>query len=310
MEEDLDYQDIIDTFRESLSILGINIEQVEIHYRGFGSQGDGASFDFKLLTLKEVSAFLKAIRFVPPGDGNIEYIINEYFEAFDIYTSKNSFSTIYCHEKTRDININHQYKDGHTWELLIKEAERHIIDWYVEKCKEFYKQLENRFDEIQDHEKESERLDPEMAISDKIDSMIDSEMNIEKIVEMIKEANTISSSYKEEEELISKFIENFNENFKIVPKEEFGVIYNSGDAGRKVTGGFHSEKEAERFKDEWNQKQDEYIEEVLAKNPDADINCSTYLTVGKIEPIKKEYLEWFKFDYELKEVNDATNKKN
>ena len=106
--------------------------------------------------------------------------------------------------------------------------------------------------------------------------------------------------------LTSKLITDFEENFKIVPKEEFGVIYNTGGYGRIVTGGFHSEKEAERFRDEWYKKQDAYIEEILAKNPDADVECDTYLTVGKIDPIKKEYLEWFKFDHELKAQADLT----
>ena len=101
-------------------------------------------------------------------------------------------------------------------------------------------------------------------------------------------------------------VKNFNENYKIVPKEEFGVIYNSGDAGRIVTGGFHSEKEAKRFKDEWYQKQDEYIESILATNPESDVCNNTYLTVGKIEPVKKEYLEWFKFDHEIEAQRNLT----
>ena len=116
--------------------------------------------------------------------------------------------------------------------------------------------------------------------------------------------NSPTMSIVDRANLTSHLIKEFENNFKIVPKEEYGVIYNSQDAGRMVTGGFSSEKEAKRFASKWNEKQEEYIESILATNPESDISCETYLTVGKIEPVKKEYLDWWKYDHELKE-NDG-----
>lgn len=96
------------------------------------------------------------------------------------------------------------------------------------------------------------------------------------------------------------------ENYKIVPKEEWGVIYNSNDSGREVTRGFSSENEAKRFKDQWYGKQEEYIESILATNPESNVgSCEIYLTVGKISVIKNEYREWFKFDHELNKEKEC-----
>ena len=218
MEENLNYQDIINTFIEEMKNVGLELNKDEIHYRGFCSQGDGASFDFKLLNLDETVKFLNAIGFVPPGDGNLEYILNTSFEAFDIYTSKNSFATNYCHEKTRNVNINWQCKEEYNWDFLIKEVKHYVIDWYCGECIKLYKLLEERYYVILDHENESEILDQEMTISDRIDSMIDPEMNIYKVIEMIRDAKTVSFTKEGEAELIDKFAENFNNEYLIIKK--------------------------------------------------------------------------------------------
>ena len=107
--------------------------------------------------------------------------------------------------------------------------------------------------------------------------------------------------------LTSKLIEEFEDNFRIVPKEEWGVIYNSQDAGREVSGGFSSEAEAKRFASEWNKKQDEFVEEILSKNPNAEFGNCSYLTIGKVRPVKEKYRDWWKYDHELKEQSSANS---
>ena len=240
MEEDIGYQDIIDTFVEDMKKVGIELNQDEVHFRGFGSQGDGASFDFKLLNLTEVKNFLNLIGYKNELlDKSIKY-----FDTIDIYTSKNSFSTNYCHERTRNIDINWQFRSmlddvqlsvvKPFIEQMLKDIRHYVTNWYVNTCKEFYSKLEKRFYDILDHENESE----ELTISDRIDSMIDPEMNIEKVVEMVKKlhgndllvewlknsesADTVT--YKEEfanlqNNSLSKFIEDFNNKYLIIKKD-------------------------------------------------------------------------------------------
>lgn len=125
------------------------------------------------------------------------------------------------------------------------------------------------------------------------------QIEFEKILENY--ASILAIMMVDEEEGIKEFdaLKKILENYKIVPKEEWGVIYNSNDSGKYVTRGFSSENEAKRFKDEWYEKQEEYIESILTTNPESNVrSCETYLTVGKISEIKDEY-RWFKYDHEL-----------
>ena len=220
MEEDIEYQDIIDIFVEDMKKVGIELNQDEVHYRGFGAQGDGACFDFKLLNINETANFLNSIGY--KNELLDKSII--YFDTIDVYTSKNSFSTNYCHEKTRNIDINWQFKDNLNQvqlgvvkpflEQMLKDIKFYVIDWYCMNCLNLYSKLEKRFYDNLDHENESE----ELTISNRIDSMIDPEMNIEKVVLMIMDAKVVSNSKGEEAELISKFIKNFNNEYLIIKK--------------------------------------------------------------------------------------------
>ena len=57
-----------------------------------------------------------------------------------------------------------------------------------------------------------------MTISDRIDRMIDPEMNIEKVVRMIEDTKDLSYTKGESNNLIEKFIENFNKEYLIIKK--------------------------------------------------------------------------------------------
>lgn len=127
-------------------------------------------------------------------------------------------------------------------------------------------------------------------------------MNIYDIVRKIQMLiNSPTMSIVDRANFTSNFIKEFEDNFKIVPKEEWCVIFNKEDVGGKlVVGGFFNEGEAKRYKDGWYKKQEEYIESVLATNPESNISCSTYLTIGKVEELLPEDKEWFSFDNEKK----------
>ena len=152
-------------FLEELNIYGIGIDTEDIHWRCSFSQGDGLSFDIKNMTLDEVITWLKAvlmnleseevqrekdpkqnggilgIRYVQQLLENTEKlkklnVIND----FRLYTSLNHFATHYCHEKTRDINIEFTYTDqdnslDNTAEDHFELIKEYFKNWYIEWCK-------------------------------------------------------------------------------------------------------------------------------------------------------------------------------
>lgn len=156
-------------FLEELNIFGISIDTEDIHWRCSFSQGDGLSFDIKYMNLLELICWLKAVidsleseevqrEKDPKQNGGmlgISYVrdllqttekIRDMFVLtnFRLYTSLNRFATHYCHEKTRDINIDYSY-DLTPKQLDAKldtNIDKHFDDireyfknWYIEWCK-------------------------------------------------------------------------------------------------------------------------------------------------------------------------------
>lgn len=156
-------------FLEDLNIYGIGIDTEDIHWRCSFSQGDGLSFDIKNMTLDEVITWLKAVLMNleseevqrekdPKQNGGMigipyaktllqttEQIRDmSVLTNFRLFTSLNSFATHYCHEKTREINIDYSYDlSTEQWEQNLDttiakhfdEIEDYFKNWYVEWCK-------------------------------------------------------------------------------------------------------------------------------------------------------------------------------
>lgn len=156
-------------FLEELNIYGIGIDTEDIHWRCSFSQGDGLSFDIKNMTLDEVITWLKAVLMNleseevqrekdPKQNGGMlgipyaktllqttEQIRDmSVLTNFRLFTSLNSFATHYCHEKTREINIDYSYDlSTEQWEQNLDttiakhfdEIEDYFKNWYVEWCK-------------------------------------------------------------------------------------------------------------------------------------------------------------------------------
>ena len=216
----IDDEPLYEFFLIDLKKYGIEIETKDIHWLGFGNQGDGLSFDFRLTNKDDSLKFLKAIELDVVK--NIDFVVVNLFELFDIYTTKNHFANRYCHEKTRTITINYEYVMSLEPNILIKSIEEFITNWYINKCQEYYQLLEDHYNEEReedDDDVEREEWDDEITISDRIDAMVDPEMGIEKVVELINDARSLANTPEEKVTLINKFIENFNKEYMIIKKD-------------------------------------------------------------------------------------------
>lgn len=228
LNDDIDYEPLYEGFIANLKErYHIEIEQKDIQWRGFGSQGDGLSFDFHIDDF-EVTKFLEAIS--APHQDNFKKFWNvDYIFACGIETEKNTFATCYCHSQTRNIAFwfeNYQ-PDVSQYCSDIKKIKddsvkitEHIKAWYVKICDDFYNLIQNHYEEscneFPDFPDEEEL--EKMTISDRIDSMIDPEMNIEKVVGMIADAQDLSYTKGESMAMVENFIENFNKEYLIIKK--------------------------------------------------------------------------------------------
>lgn len=233
---DIDYEPIYEGFIEELkNEYKIEILENDIHWCGFGNQGDGLSFDFKV-SGNEAIVFLNKVQ--PCLYQDIIDIFNVgLIDEIEIYTEKNHFANFYCHQRTRELNLDVKFSKVEETELfksfknkIITVSENYklilsdISTWYENKCLEKYSLFEQRYyeemDGIEDEEIEVDReeWDDEITISDRIDSLIDPEMNIFKVREMFDEANDLSNTKNEASYLIDKFVENFDKDYLIIKK--------------------------------------------------------------------------------------------
>ena len=240
--DDIDYEQIYEGIIEELkNEYKIEIIEKDIHWRGFGNQGDGLSFDFKV-SGNEAIIFLNKVK--PYLFQDILDIFNVgLIDEIEIYTEKNHFANFYCHEKTRELNLDVKFSEVEETELfksfknkiiMISENYKLILSdistWYVNECLKKYSLFEQRFQGILDIfnvgliEEEEEmgvnrkEGDGEIIISDRIEALIDPEMNIEKVVRMIEDAKDLSYTKGESFNLIESFIKNFNNEYLIIKK--------------------------------------------------------------------------------------------
>lgn len=228
LNDDIDYEPLYEGFISNLKEkYFIEIEQKDIQWRGFWSQGDGLSFDFKI-DGADVVNFLEAIS-APHYEKILEFYNTDYIFQITVETIKNNFATNYCHSNTRDISfwfakydpiITSMQMDLDKIKEDIPKIEEHIKEWYRTTCDGFYDTLnvyyQEQCAEFPDFPTEEEL--EEMTISDKIDSMIDPEMTIEKVVEMIVDTQDLSYTKGEGIAMVEKFIENFNKEYLIIKK--------------------------------------------------------------------------------------------
>lgn len=207
----------------------IEIDDEDIHWRGFGSQGDGLSFDFKIEGLDAVN-FLKKRNSLSNEEIGLLFE-NDFIFEIGIKTYKNFFANNYCHSNTRDIELIVEFSDEleyseqiqnkiFTVEESIQSIQNEIKSWYVLECDNLYDKIYNAYLEFEEAENEEDDYGKQegMTIFDKINLLIDPEMNIEKVVEMIEDAKDLSYTKGESINLIEKFIKNFNNEYLIIKK--------------------------------------------------------------------------------------------
>ena len=212
----------------------IEIDDEDIYWRGFCSQGDGLSFDFKIEGLDAVN-FLKKINSLGHEEISLLFENNFIFEI-EIKTHKNFFANNYCHSNTRDIELTVEFLEELEYneqiqnkifivEESIQSIQNEIKSWYVSECDNLYNKIYEaylEFEKVMENEEEVCDKQEDMAISDKINSLInlliDPEMNIEKVVEMINDAKDLSYTKGESFNMIARFIKNFNNEYMIIKK--------------------------------------------------------------------------------------------
>ena len=99
-------------------------------------------------------------------------------------------------------------------------------------------------------------------------------MHLESLLDLYTKAlNICQVDYEEGSKEIDLVKKNFNDLYKIVPKEQWCVgITTSGSYNHEVgiQGPFNNEFEAKLFADIWNRKRDEFIDKTLEENPDSE----------------------------------------
>ena len=119
-------------------------EKPHLFFRGFSSQGDGASFEGQYCHAKGAA---RAIRTHAPKDEELHRIADE----LQAVQKRNFFllhCTIrtrgnYCHEHSMAIEVE---RDSPTWQPMTDGAEDAVIEALLDLARWFYRQLEREYD--------------------------------------------------------------------------------------------------------------------------------------------------------------------
>ena len=97
-------------------------------------------------------------------------------------------------------------------------------------------------------------------------------MNIEDIIKQIVDLNRPKLSQEAISHKTGKIFKEFNDNYQIVPKEQWCVIITVFEEinSAQTIGPFDSEEIANLFATIWNRKREEFIDKTIEANPDGD----------------------------------------
>ena len=125
------------------------------------------------------------------------------------------------------------------------------------------------------------------------------------IYDIVRKMQTLSNngsaiSASDIANLTSNLIKEFEENFKIVPKEQWCVSITSFESihNTQTIGPFDDEKTAALFASIWNRKRDEFIDKTIEEDPDGEHEFPYLLAkpnkldwTDKCEEIRNEIFE-------------------
>ena len=114
-------------------------------------------------------------------------------------------------------------------------------------------------------------------------------MNIEDIIKQIVDLNRSKLSQEAISHKTRKIVDEFNDNYQIVPKEQWCVIITVSEEinSAQTIGPFDSEEIANLFATIWNRKREEFIDKTIEANPDDD----HYFPYMKAKPNKLDWSE-------------------
>ena len=97
-------------------------------------------------------------------------------------------------------------------------------------------------------------------------------MNIEDLIKQIADLNCSKLSQEAISHKTRKIVDEFNDNYQIVPKEQWCVIITVSEEinSAQTIGPFDSEEIANLFATIWNRKREEFIDKIIEANPDGD----------------------------------------
>ena len=97
-------------------------------------------------------------------------------------------------------------------------------------------------------------------------------MNIEDIIKQIVDLNRSKLSQEAISHKTGKIFKEFNDNYQIVPKEQWCVIITVSEEinSAQTIGPFDSEEITNLFATIWNRKREEFIDKTIEANPDGD----------------------------------------
>lgn len=148
------HESTIEEFVRDLQSEGWELDSDNVHWSGFYSQGDGASFDASLNLHKYITSLNLAAKYP---------LVLKYVDEFSIRgaTHKNSYANHYSHERTRYFEI--ETDSAHGEEILgaegikaleaeIEALEKDIEDRRYHHCNDIYRALEKEYDELNSDE--------------------------------------------------------------------------------------------------------------------------------------------------------------
>lgn len=165
------YEEVIEEFKDEMKRYGV--EDVEVYFSGFGSQGDGASFEGIVndqeLFLKNALGIHESTPIIQIGDQKhsdkilndlvdlgFDYLDSDKYKAEDLSISFNKIDSRYHHERTMSANISPGYdfdlnlkpQDGRDYEKELVKLEEEATEWAQEEARNLYSKLESTWGEL------------------------------------------------------------------------------------------------------------------------------------------------------------------
>jgi hypothetical protein len=161
-----DAEGLVSEFKAFLEDIGF--AEVDVHYSGFGSQGDGACFDFKGLDFKKFSeagdgwgSYSELHRITAAHGPNRKDIRNacRITDCLEAWSVRTSFAHHYSHSKTRWAEVSYCGRRSRCLEALEIRLKDMLTTFCREASEDFYSSLEKEYDYTRSEEYVAEAME-------------------------------------------------------------------------------------------------------------------------------------------------------